>query len=217
MASRRASATLATMTALPGSIALVDVTSPPDWWRRPGLDAVDGRLVIAGRDAEALARTRGTPRFVYDLERIRENAHVVHAAARRAGLDHRLRFALKANREPEVLAALRGLGRQVSREAVGIDACSPGEVEHALANGWTAGRDLLYRHQLLGARPRRHPRRRRPPQPRCRQPGRAGRPAGAGHDHRPARQPDDRRRLQRRPGLRRSAPDQAGHHGRPAG
>ena len=110
-----ASATLARMTALPGSVAPVDVTIAPDWWRRPGLDAVAGRLVIAGRDAEALARTRGTPRFVYDLERIRENARALHAAARRAGLDHRLRFALKANREPEVLAAMRGLGRPVSR------------------------------------------------------------------------------------------------------
>ena len=85
-------------------------TDAPDWWRRAGLDAVDGRLVIAGRDAEELARTRGTPRFVYDLERVRENVRSMHAAARGAGLDHRLRFALKANREPEVLAVLRGLG-----------------------------------------------------------------------------------------------------------
>ena len=115
----------------------------PDWWRRPGLDAVAGRLVIAGRDAEALARARGTPRFVYDLERLRENARALHAAARRAGLDHRLRFALKANREPEVLAALRGLGAAGEPDAVGIDACSPGEVEHALANGWT-GAEISY-------------------------------------------------------------------------
>jgi diaminopimelate decarboxylase len=113
-------------------------TAAPDWWRRPGLDVVDGRLVIAGRDAESVARTRGTPRFVYDLERISENARAMHAAARGAGLDHRLRFALKANREPEILAALRGLGRASEPESVGIDACSPGEVELALASGWAA-------------------------------------------------------------------------------
>lgn len=113
-------------------------TAAPDWWRRPGLDAVEGRLVIAGRDAESLARVGGTPRFVYDLERVRENARAMHAAARRAGLDSRLRFALKANREPEVLAALRGLGRAGESGSVGIDACSPGEVELALAEGWAA-------------------------------------------------------------------------------
>ena len=132
------------MSALPRSIdaegslsAEASLGAAPDWWRRPGLDAVAGRLVIAGRDAETLARAGGTPRFVYDLERVRENAHDLHAAARRAGLDHRLRFALKANREPEVLATLRGLGTAGDPAAVGIDACSPGEVEHALANGWT--------------------------------------------------------------------------------
>ena len=123
------------------TIAPIPVAAPfaaPDWWRRPGLDAVDGRLVIAGHDSESVARERGTPRFVYDLERVRENARSMHAAARGAGLDHRLRFALKANREPEVLAALRGLGAAGEADAVGIDACSPGEVELALATGWSA-------------------------------------------------------------------------------
>ena len=134
-----ASATLGAMTALPQPVAsATDPTVVPDWWRRPGLDAVEGRLVIAGRDAEALARMRGTPRFVYDLERVRENVLAMHTAARRAGLDYRLRFALKANREPEVLAVLRGMGAAGEPDALGIDACSPGEVELALASGWTA-------------------------------------------------------------------------------
>ncbi len=39
------------------------------WWERPGLEAVDGRLRIAGRDAAALARAGTTPLYVYDLER----------------------------------------------------------------------------------------------------------------------------------------------------
>ena len=50
------------------------------WWVRPGLGIVDGRLVIAGRDAEALVREHGTPLFVYDLERFGENARVLQAA-----------------------------------------------------------------------------------------------------------------------------------------
>ncbi|MFI5291348.1 MAG: diaminopimelate decarboxylase family protein [Candidatus Limnocylindrales bacterium] len=113
-------------------------TSAPDWWRRPGLDTVAGRLTVAGHDAEAMAREHGTPVFAYDIERVRENVRAFHAAARGAGLEHRLRFALKANREPEVLAALRELGSAGERDAVGIDACSPGEIEHALTHGWTA-------------------------------------------------------------------------------
>ena len=110
----------------------------PTWWRRPGLEQRDGRLVIAGHDAEALAREHGTPLFVYDVERVAENARRVITALGRSGVHHRVRFALKANHQPEVLAVLRGLGTPGSAGAVGIDACSPGEVQLALASGWEA-------------------------------------------------------------------------------
>lgn len=108
----------------------------PDWWRRPGLDVVGDRLTLAGVDLEAVARERGTPLFVYDLERVRENLRALHAALGAAGLEHLVRFAVKANREAEVLEAIRGLGEPGSPGAVGIDACSPGEVLHALDHGW---------------------------------------------------------------------------------
>ena len=101
-----------------------------EWWERPGLCSVDGRLTIAGVDAEGLAREHGTPLFVYDRPRLVENAERLTAALARAGLRHRLRFALKANPDPRALAALRPL--------VGIDACSPGEVARAGDCGWPA-------------------------------------------------------------------------------
>jgi len=100
------------------------------WWARPGLDAIDGRLVIAGVDAEAIAREQGTPLFVYHRRRFVENADRLSAALAGAGLRYRLRFALKANPDPRVLEVLRPL--------VGIDACSPGEVDRALECGWSA-------------------------------------------------------------------------------
>jgi diaminopimelate decarboxylase len=108
----------------------------PTWWRRPGLDVVDGRLSLNGADLEALAREHGTPLFVYDLARPAENVRELQAALRRAGVPHRVRFALKASPDPVILRVLRGLGAPGSDEAVGIDACSPGEVTHALAHGW---------------------------------------------------------------------------------
>ncbi len=108
------------------------------WWERPGLGIRDGRLAIAGRDAEALAREHGTPLFVYDLERVAENARSVIGALARTGLRTRPRFAMKANPEPAILAVLRGLGAPGAPGSIGIDACSPGEVVHALANGWRA-------------------------------------------------------------------------------
>ncbi len=108
------------------------------WWVRPGLDVVDGRLTIAGRDAEALARQHGTPLFAYDLARFGENARSIQAAFAPTGLPFRLRFALKAHPFPEILGVFRALGAPGTPESVGIDACSPGEVLRALECGWRA-------------------------------------------------------------------------------
>ncbi|HSK51153.1 MAG TPA: diaminopimelate decarboxylase [Clostridia bacterium] len=118
--------------AVPGGVEL----PAPTWWRRPGLESRDGRLVIAGEDAEALARRHGTPLFVYDRARLAENARRLQAAVARAGIPFRLRFAMKASPLPEVLEVFRGLGAPGSPDAVGIDACSPGEVLRALDCGW---------------------------------------------------------------------------------
>lgn len=107
-----------------------EAVAPAPWWVRPGLAAIDDRLVIAGVDAERLAREHGTPLFVYDRRRFAENAERLVAALARAGLRHRLRFALKANPDPRALEVLRPL--------VEIDACSPGEVARALECGWPA-------------------------------------------------------------------------------
>jgi diaminopimelate decarboxylase len=95
---------------------------------RPGLEPVDGRLTIAGIDAETLAREHGTPLFIYDRTRFAENARRLADALTGAGLPHRLRFAVKANPEPRIL--------EVLRPVVGVDACSPGEVLRALECGW---------------------------------------------------------------------------------
>jgi len=94
---------------------------------------------VAGRDAETLALERGTPLYVYDLARIEEQARGLQRAFERAGTALRLRLALKAQRDPAVLAFVRGLGPPGSPESVGLDVCSPGEVRHAIANGWEPG------------------------------------------------------------------------------
>ena len=107
------------------------------WWARPGLEVRNGRLHVAGRDAEALARERGTPLYVYDLVRIEEQARALQDALASAGLRGRVRLAVKAQRAPQVLAVLRNLGSPGDPESVGIDACSPREVLLAVEHGWT--------------------------------------------------------------------------------
>jgi len=108
-----------------------------DFWARTGLEIGDHRLLIAGRDAETLARENGTPLYAFDLARIGEQARALHDALGAVGLRHRVLLAMKAMREPEVLAYMRALGEPGSPSSVGLDICSPGEMVHGLAQGWT--------------------------------------------------------------------------------
>ena len=120
-----------TLGATPRVAATGSASAPrTPWWQRDGLEAAAGRLVVAGHDAEQLARDHGTPLFVYDRRRFAENAVRLADALDRAGLRRRLRFALKAHPDPRVLDVLRPL--------VGVDACSPGEVVRAIECGWAA-------------------------------------------------------------------------------
>lgn len=123
-------------TPAPGTASAAASTAAPTWWRRPGLDVVDGRLTLNGADLEALVHEHGTPLFVHDLARPRENVRTLQAALARTGLPFVTRFALKSCPDPRILAVLRALGAPGTPESVGIDACSPGEVTHALAHGW---------------------------------------------------------------------------------
>jgi diaminopimelate decarboxylase len=108
------------------------------WWSRPGLEVRDGRLIVAGRDAEQLARQHGTPTYVYDLTCIEEQAAELRDALRVAELRPVVRLALKAQREPAVLRFLRE-----RCPWLGLDVCSPGEVEWALDHGWSR-EDISY-------------------------------------------------------------------------
>jgi diaminopimelate decarboxylase len=107
------------------------------WWSREGLEVLEGRLFFAGQDAEKLGRKHGTPLFLYDPARLLANVGRLGGAFERAGLRHRLLYALKANRHPAFLDTLR------TRTDIGVDVCSPQEVALALKHGWAAG-DLSY-------------------------------------------------------------------------
>ncbi len=116
------------------------------WWSRPGLDVRAGRLHVAGHDAEEIARAHGTPVYAHDLTRVDEQSTALRDALATAGLDGLVRLALKAQREPQLLSFLRE-----RCPFVGIDVCSPGEVEWALRHGWHAP-DISYTGTNLSER-----------------------------------------------------------------
>jgi diaminopimelate decarboxylase len=105
-------------------------TETATWWARPGLEVRDGRLAVAGRDAEQVA-SNGTPVFAHDLVSAREQAERLRDAMAAIDAPTRIRFALKAQRDPAFLGYLREVV-----PFVGMDVCSPGEAELALEHGW---------------------------------------------------------------------------------
>ena len=116
------------------------------WWSRPGLEVRGGRLCVAGRDAEEVARGHGTPAYAHDLVRVEEQAMALRDAFVDAGLRGLVRLALKAQREPELLRFLRERA-----PFVGVDVCSPGEVRWALDRGWSTD-EISYTGTNLSAR-----------------------------------------------------------------
>lgn len=104
---------------------------PPEaWWAREDLCYKAGRLCLGDADLDALADKVGTPAYVLRPPRVLHNARRLKAALAGAGVDHRLYYAIKANRTPQLLSYL------AAQREVGADICSPGELHHALACGF---------------------------------------------------------------------------------
>lgn len=102
------------------------------WWERPGLEVeANGRLAVRSHDVETLAREAGTPLYVIDSSRVVERARALHDSLGDRGVLPKVRLALKAQREPRLLSELRH-----HAPFLGIDVCSPGEIDWALGHGW---------------------------------------------------------------------------------
>lgn len=107
-----------------------------EWWSRDDLyRAADGRLIFAGLDVDGLARTHDRPLFVYGANRIRANLRRVRDALAASGCAHRLYYAMKCNRFTPLLQMLANEAAQ--GQPIGIDICSPDELDHALACGFS--------------------------------------------------------------------------------
>jgi diaminopimelate decarboxylase len=81
-------------------------------------------LCFAGHRVVDLIREHGTPSYFYGEGRIRENVARLRAALGTLEIPVRLFYAMKANRQAPVLKLMKELG-------VGVDICSPGELQWA--------------------------------------------------------------------------------------
>ncbi len=97
----------------------------------------DGRLVVGGVPAVELARTYGTPLYVMDEARLRENCRAYTSALRAAFPDGRAIFASKA-------LCCMATCRLAYEEGLEIDVVSSGEIHTALRAGVPAAHLLLH-------------------------------------------------------------------------
>jgi diaminopimelate decarboxylase len=100
-------------------------------WRQDSLiQPVSGDVTFDGHSLRSLAAVHGTPLYVYSGARIRANLSRLREALASTGRPFTIRFAMKCNRFGPVLDLMRDAGD------IGIDACSPGEVDLALRHGF---------------------------------------------------------------------------------
>ena len=104
------------------------------WWETENnLTVKDGRLLMCGKELNEIAKNFGTPLYVYNLQKIKENYRNVAQALKRfatGGLKTRVYYAMKANGSIEVLKALK-------QEDAFIDTSSVGEVKRCLDLGFS--------------------------------------------------------------------------------
>ncbi len=100
------------------------------WWQHDSHTILEHDILIDGHSLTQLARQYGTPLYVYSRATVQRQLRKMQAALAAVHMPHRIYYAMKSNRHPGVLQAIRDLGD------VGIDTCSPREVDLALAAGF---------------------------------------------------------------------------------
>lgn len=105
----------------------------------------DGSLRFAGYDIHALAAKYGTPLYLMDERRIRENCRMYLAAFKNAFGENALPlYAGKA-------ASFKQMYRIMAQEGMGVDAVSSGEIYTALAAGFPAEKIYFHGNCKTGA------------------------------------------------------------------
>lgn len=92
------------------------------WWERGDIEYRNGRLFFGNRDLLKFVQAAGTPVYLYNSDRIKDNLSRLAANLKNAGIGFKIFYALKANRYLPLVTYLKLLGR------CGVDVCSPGEL-----------------------------------------------------------------------------------------
>jgi diaminopimelate decarboxylase len=104
------------------------------WWHHDGFSVGAQGLALDAVALQDLAQQYGTPLFVYSRQTVRRQIEHLLTALRGVSADAQLFYAMKANRCRELLHCIAGL------DDIGVDTCSPREIEMARAQGFAPER-----------------------------------------------------------------------------
>ncbi len=104
--------------------------SPRLWWEREDLGYRKNRLFMGDQDLLEFTQSAGTPVYLYNSARIKQNLTRLSKALAKREIKFRIYYALKANRYLPLVTYLKMLGQ------CGVDVCSPGELRLARQAGF---------------------------------------------------------------------------------
>jgi len=102
-----------------------------NWWERSDLKYQDRLLTISNTSILEFIKTKDTPLYIYDVNRIVNKYEGIAKALSVFNVDYNVYYAMKANRHPAILSHLK------MRTNIAIDVCSPNELEMAQQYGFT--------------------------------------------------------------------------------
>ena len=104
------------------------------WWHHEGFSISAQGITLDDVALQDLAQQYGTPLFVYSRQTVRRQIDQLLVALRAIAADARLFYAMKANRNRDLLQLIADM------DGVGVDTCSPRELELARTCGFAAAR-----------------------------------------------------------------------------
>lgn len=118
---------------------------PHYWWERADLNYKKGNLMLSEINLSDFVKTKQTPLYIYDTDRIVSKYEQLCHVLEKHEIPFSIYYAMKANRHPGILSQLR------IRTDVGIDVCSPNELDLAMQYGFSVNQ-LTYTGTALSDR-----------------------------------------------------------------
>jgi diaminopimelate decarboxylase len=100
------------------------------WWERKDLNYTQNYLTFAASNLHDFVQNKPTPFYVYNIQRILDKYTQLSTALEQYTPDYKVYYAMKANRHAAILSHLK------AKTNIGIDVCSPNELDRAIQYGF---------------------------------------------------------------------------------